>query len=344
MGIEDSYDVATNAHACGYIVIRKTGREIMIKTRQNIALTKNSSWTNSLYKHRFLYLMVFPAVIATIIFSYIPLFGWIIAFKNYRIGLSIWKAPWTGFYQFKRFFIQGDDLVNLLRNTLITNISSLVFSLVFACAFAILLSELRYKKLGKIVQTVSFFPFFISWVTIYTILHALFAVTSGAVSMALVDVGLLKKGINFLGDERFSWVLAVVVQVWKSLGCNSVIFLASISGIPLEQYEAAEIDGAGRCGKIYYVTLPNLMPTLIVLMIMNIGWILSSNLDLFYLLTNPTNRRTMEVLDMYIYRYGLQLNDFSYATAIDIIKTVVGLILVTSANALSRMYTGKSIL
>lgn len=296
------------------------------------------------YKQRYLYLMLLPAVIIVCLFQYAPLFGWVLAFKNYRIGQSIWSAPWTGWYQFRQFFIQGNDLANLLRNTLIMNLSSLVLGLVCASAFAILLNEVRSRKFGKLVQTVSFFPFFISWVTIYMILHALFAVTSGAINVALTEAGWLEKGINMLGDARYSWGLVVAVSIWKTLGFNSVIFLASIAGIPSEQYEAAQIDGAGRYGKIIYITIPNLMPTLIVLMIMNIGWILNSDFELFFLLTNPTNIHTMEVLDMYIYRYGLQLNNFSYATAVGILKTIVSLVLVTGANALSRVYTGKSIL
>ncbi|NJD01099.1 MAG: sugar ABC transporter permease [Ruminiclostridium sp.] len=316
----------------------------MFKIKHGDDYHNNKSLVNSLYKQRFLFLMLLPAVLLTLIFHYIPLFGWIIAFKRYQVGQSIWKVPWTGLYQFKRFFMYGDDIGNLLRNTLIMNILSLILGLAIACAFAILLSEMHNRKFGKIVQTASFFPFFISWVIVYMMLNALFAVTSGAVNTTLIDMGLMQKGVNFLGDERFSWGLAVGVSIWKYLGYNSVIFIASLAGIPTEQFEAAKIDGAGRCSKIFYITLPNLMPTIIVLLILNTGWILNSGYDLFYLLTNTLNKQTMEVLDMYIYRYGLQLSDYSFATAVGILKTIVSLILVTLTNKLSHVYTGKSIL
>ncbi|WP_113930592.1 ABC transporter permease subunit [Bacillus sp. P14.5] len=297
-----------------------------------------------LIRQRYLFFMLLPSVVLVFLFNYLTLAGWIIAFKDYQIGISIWEVEWTGLEQFKTFFAESGDYVYLLRNTLVMNLSVIVVNLTLALTFAILLNEIRVKWFAKTIQTVSFFPFFISWVIVYAIMHALFSASTGAVNETLMEVGIIQKGINILGDKQFSWLLIICMMAWKYIGYNAIIFISAISSISLEQYESAEIDGAGRFGKIRYITLPNLIPALVVLLIMNIGWVLNSDFELFYLFTNPTNWETMEVLDMYVYKYGLQLGDFSYATAVGMIKSVVSIILVVGANAISKKLTETSII
>lgn len=296
------------------------------------------------YRQRYLFLMIMPAAILIFVFHYIPLVGWLIAFKNYQVGISIWKVPWAGLQYFKMFFIESSDYSYLIRNTLIMNLTVIVLNLTVAMAFAILLNEVRHSWFKKIIQTVSFFPFFVSWVIVYAIIHALLGESTGAINVSLVKHGIIEHGINVLGDKSYSWILIIFIMGWKYLGYNGVIYLASIASIPSEQYEAAAIDGAGRLGKIWHITIPNLMPTLIILLIMNVGWVLNSDFELFYLFTNPTNWETMEVLDMYIYKFGLTLGNFPYATAVGIIKTIVSLMLVIGANALSKKVTNRSLL
>lgn len=305
---------------------------------------KTNRFLKRLYKQRYLFLMLAPAFILVFTFNYLTLAGWLMAFKNYQVGLSLWDAPWTGLYHFKAFFVDGSDWVYLLRNTLVMNFGVIIFNLTAAFIFAILLNELRNKRLGKIIQTISFFPFFISYVTVYALMHALFAVSTGAINETLMELGVISEGINLLGDKKFSWGLIIAIEAWKYLGYNGVIFIAAITSIPTEQYEAADIDGAGRFAKIRFITAPFLLPTLIVLLIMNIGWVLNSDFSLFFLFTNPTNWETMEVLDIYIYKYGLQQGNFSYATAVGMMKSVVSIALVIGVNALSKKFTEKSIL
>lgn len=288
--------------------------------------------------------MLAPAVILVFLFSYITLGGWVIAFKHYRVGLSMWGAEWSGLYHFKAFLFESTDYIHLLQNTLVLNVMMLTINLFAAILFAILLNELKSKKFAKSVQTISFFPFFVSWVIVYSIMSALFAVSSGAVNESLIEWGIIKEGLNILGDPRYSWGLVIAMSLWKSLGYNGVIFIAAIASIPSEQYEAADIDGANRWQKIKYITMPNLMPTLIVLLIMNSGWILNSNFELFYLFSNATNYEKMEVLDIYIYNYGLKLTNYSYATAVGIMKTVISIALLYAVNSFSRKVNGKSIL
>ena len=287
--------------------------------------------------------MLSPALILTFVFAYLPLSGWVLAFTDYRIGGSLFSGKFAGLRYFKRFLFESSDFCYLIRNTLIMNVSAVVVNLIIAVFFSIMLHELRLKWLSKTLQTVTFFPYFISWVISYSVVWALFAVRSGAVNEFLVEAGIIQTGFNILGDPKYSWGLMIFLAMWKWTGYNSVIFLAAISGIPQEEYEAAAIDGAGRFRLIYHVTFMNMLPTLAILIIMNSGWILSSNLEQFYIFTNATNMQTMEVLDMYIYKFGLRNLNYSYATAVGILKTVVSILLVWAANFSAKKLSGSAI-
>lgn len=284
-----------------------------------------------------------PAVLLVFTFAYVPLFGWYLSFVDYQLGFPLFSSEWVGLRQFRAFFTETDDFIYLLRNTLSINIGSLIANLSAAFVFALLLNELRQRFFGRLIQTVTFFPFFISWIIIYSLSSALFATSAGAINQTLVQWGWIDGGINVLGDPKYAWALIIAIGVWKYLGYNSVIFIASIASIPAEYYEAAQIDGANRFQRILYITVPNLIPTLIVLLILNSGWILSSNFEQFYLFTNATNWERMEVLDIYIYKYGLQLLNYPYATAVGIMKTVLSLLIIIIVNAISKKATGKAI-
>ena len=307
-------------------------------------VTKRASLRQQITRDRYLYAMVAPAFVLTLLFSYVTLAGWLLAFTDYRLGQSFFDVNWVGLKQFRAFLVDGSDLGYLMTNTLVINILSLCCNILCAVTFAILINELINKRFAKVVQTVSFFPFFISWIIVYSMASALFSVSSGSINQLLVKLGVLKRGINILGDERYAWQLVILLSLWKSLGYNCVIFLASISGIPQEEYEAAEIDGANRWQRVLHITIPGLLPTATVLLIMNSGWILNSNFDLFYVFTNTTNWPKMEVLDMYIYKYGLRLGNYPYSIAVGMMKTVVSLALLTLVNQISRRTSERSIL
>lgn len=290
-----------------------------------------------------LYLMLLPALVFAAVFCYTPLSGWIMAFTDYQLGQDMFHARWTGFTQFSSFFSGANDALYTVRNTLVINLLSLFVGLFIACAFAILLNEVRLKGFRKIVQTTSFFPYFVSWVIAYMIFNSFFAVKSGVVNQLLVGSGAIGQGINFLGDPKYSWGMILFVNIWKSLGYNSVIFLAALAGIDQEQYEAAEIDGASRFQRINHITIPELTPTLVVLLIMNSGWIFASNLEEFYLFCNDSNYSMMEVLDIYIYNYGLKYLNFSYATAVGIVKTIASIAMFLIVNATAKKLKGSGI-
>ncbi|MCD9026123.1 ABC transporter permease [Cohnella silvisoli] len=299
--------------------------------------------SRNLVRNRYLYAMLLPAVLLVFVFWYVPLTGWLIAFVQYRPGIPLLSAKWTGLQQFIGFFTDTDDYVHLIRNTLAINISSLIANMTTAFLFAILLNEIRWRYFSKLIQTVTFFPFFVSWIIIYSLSSAMFATSAGAINETLIQWGVIAEGVNLLGDPRYSWMFMIALGVWKYAGYNSVIFISAISAISSEYYEAAQIDGANRFQRILYITIPGLMPTAIVLLILNSGWILNSNFEQFYLFTNATNWQRMEVLDIYIYKYGLQLLNYPYATAVGIMKTFISLIILMVVNQISKKATGKAI-
>lgn len=312
-------------------------------TGEGIVSSNKKSFTTALKQKYQIYVMLLPALVMAIVFSYVPLSGWIMAFTDYQLGQDMFRAKWTGLTQFVSFFSGANDALYTVRNTLVINLLSLFVGLFVACAFAVLLNEVHFKYFRKFVQTTSFFPYFVSWVIAYMIFNSFFAMRSGVVNQLLVNSGVIKTGINFLGDPNYSWGMILFVNIWKSLGYNSVIFLASLAGIDQEQYEAAEIDGASRFQRINHITVPELTPTLVVLLIMNSGWIFASNLEEFYLFCNDTNYKMMEVLDIYIYNYGLKYLNFPYATAVGIVKTIASIIMFLIVNATAKKLKGSSI-
>ena len=294
-------------------------------------------------RQKWVLLMLLPLLVLTIIFSYVPLVGWVMAFTDYHIGAPLFGNAWTGLTQFVRLGSYSDDLLRLLRNTVVINFVSVFNNLFCALVLTLLLREVKWRFGAKAVQTVTFFPYFVSAVIAYAIFNGLLSVNSGAINMALVKAGVIKRGINILGDAKYSWPLMIFVNLWKFTGYNCVLFMAAAAGIPMDQYESAEIDGASRFQKAIYITLPSLLPTAAVLLIMNSGWILNSSLDMFMVFQNTTNLETMEVLDMYIYKYGLKLMDYSYATAAGIAKTAVSLLLLVIVNKSVKKLSGTGI-
>lgn len=317
----------------------------MILSLKKFTMEQNrrGSKLSQIYKYRHLFLMLLPAFIFTFIFAYTPLFGWIIAFKNYSVGMNIFEAPWVGLKQFKTFFLESSDFIYVFKNTLGMNILSLFFSVGLAFVLAILLKEFKFAVFRRTVQSITFIPYFISWVTVYSITHAMFAAQSGVINMFLIKLGILNEGINLLGSSSYSWLMIICLNVWKNIGYNSVIFLSALSGISQEQYESADMDGANRFKKILHITIPNLIPTLIVLLVLNSGWLLNSNFEQFYMFTNSANWDTMEVFDMYMYKFGIQLMNYSYATAVGIIRTAASVILLLLVNGFSKKVTEKSV-
>ena len=294
-------------------------------------------------KERFvLTLMAVPFIIYVFAFSYVPLIGWILAFFDYKPGLSLWDCDFAGLYYFKIIFDDWEKVWSVLKNTLAMGAMLLICSPLPA-VFAIFLSELKSTKFKKIVQTVTTIPNFISWVIIYALAFALFS-TDGVVNNVLIGVGILQEPSNLLGNRDATWFLQTALNIWKTLGWNAIIYFAAIAGIDGELYDAASVDGAGRFQKILHITIPGITSTFFVLLLLQISNILALGIDQYLAFYNSMVADKITVLDLYVYRLGLVTQDYSYATAVGILKSVISIVLLFSANGLSKKIRGQSLI
>lgn len=297
-------------------------------------IKKKSSKIKKFKSQKYLQIMVILGILWMIIFNYVPMFGILIAFKRYNIAKSIFEAPWVGFKYFAEFF-KDDQIPMVLKNTLGISFFKLIFGFPLPIIFAILLNELRSIRYKKFVQTVSYLPHFLSWVVLGGIMMSWMEQT-GFLTKLLFNLHIISKPTNMLGTSHYFWQIAVISDIWKELGWNAIIYLAAIASIDQEMYEAATIDGAGRIQKIFKITLPCLKPTIAVLLILAISGLLNSNFDQTFVLRNNLNIDASEVLDIYVYKIGIANLKYSYATAVGLLKSVVALILLLSANAVTK--------
>lgn len=294
-----------------------------------------------------LQLMAFPALLATLLFSYFPMYGVIIAFKNYNIFKGIMASPWAASNGLEHFidFFNTPAAMGVVLNTIKMAVLMLLFTTWPPMLLAILLNEVRGTAFLKTVQTCSYLPHFISWAVCGGIFYSLLNPTSGAVNILLTQLGVLDKSINFLSDSRFLVPIMVLLRVWKGIGWGSIIYLGVIVSIDQELYEAVEIDGGRRYAKIRYVTIPHLVPTFALLFILECGKIMSGG-DTFnqvYVFSNMTNRQMIDVLDNYILRTGFENGRYSYSTAVNLFKSVINVMLLLSANWVSKKATETSL-
>lgn len=286
-------------------------------------------------------LLALPFVIFVFIFCYLPLLGWSFAFFDYKPGLSLSQAKFVGLKYFKYMFGYNRDIIRVIRNTLILSFLSLATS-VLPVIFSILLNELRSLKLKKFVQSFVTLPHFISWVIVYSMCFAIFS-TNGMFNNLMQFLNITDKPNTILSNSNYVWTFMTSLDIWKGLGWGTIIYLAAIAGIDSQLYEAAIIDGAGRFRCIWHITVPALMQTYIVLLLLSVGSLLSIGLDKYLNFKNPLNASKIEVLDLYIYRIGLMTHDYSFATAIGIAKSFVSVILLFSVNTLAKKIRGESI-
>lgn len=313
----------------------------MVDRKEPIALAspKQKKWAVYLKQYWVLYAMLALPVAYYIVFKYIPMVGNVLAFRRYKPGKGMFGTEWTLVY-FKRF-LNDPKFWKALRNTLVLSISNLVINFPIPIIFAILLNEIRWTPFKKVAQTISYIPRFVSTVVVIAILNEFLSPSSGFINTILNKLGV--ESIYFMNEESWFRPVYIFSEAWQFTGWNAIIYLAAITGINQDLYEAAEIDGASRLQRIWYVTLPSILPTIMVMLILNVGSILSLGFEKILLMYTPGNSAVSEILDTMVYRTGLVNNNYSYATAVGLFTGVVGLILVTSANKVSRKVTGESI-
>lgn len=287
-------------------------------------------------------LMVLPALVCLILFSIIPLIGLQIAFKDYKLNLGIFGSQWVGLKQFEKVF-SDPNIYPVIWNTLGLSFIKAFVIFPLPVIFALLVNEVTHTRYKKIVQTVSYFPYFLSW-SIIALMAIEWLSPRGFLNGFLCSVGILKEPYFFLGKAEAFWGVSVGLDIWKNLGYSSIIYLAAITGVDREVMEASVIDGAGRFRRMWNITIPSILPTIMILLIMNVGNLLKggSNFDISYNLGNPLNLPTSEILDTYVLKVGLTQSRFSFATAIGLLQSVISAVLLVTANGVSKATTGES--
>jgi len=284
---------------------------------------------------KWLYLLLLPGVIYFALFRYAPMYGAIIAFKDYIPFLGVADSPWVGFKHFENFF-SNPDFPRLLGNTLIIAALSLFIAFPVTIVMALLLNELRLNILKRTVQTLVYIPHFLSWTVVVSLTGLLFAIGTGPL-WTMIN-GLLGTDTNFLADPDWFRPLILLQTVWKNTGWGTIIFLAALAGVDQEQYEAAIIDGAGRWQRVWHITLPSIRSTIVVLLILQTGNILDTGFEQIYLMSNALNRSVADVFDTYVYFTGIQQGAYSYSTAVGLAKAIVGLILIFGTNWIAKRF------
>jgi putative aldouronate transport system permease protein len=291
-------------------------------------------------KYGALYVMMILPLLYFFIFKYVPMFGNILAFRRYRPGKGMFGTEWTLRY-FERF-LKDPAFWRAFRNTLVVSLSNLAINFPLPIIFAILLNEVQNKVFKKVVQTVSYMPRFISTVVVIAIMNELLSPSTGLLNNLLTNVFGMQP-IYFMNEASWFRPLYIISESWQYTGWTAIIYLAAITGINSDLYEAAEMDGATRLQQIFHVTIPSIMPTIMVMLIMNVGRMLSIGYEKILLMYTPSNSGVSDIIDTLVYRTGLMNQNYSYATAIGLFGGIIGLFLVSGANAASKKLTGDGL-
>lgn len=300
---------------------------------KSVLKTKQGYLWKRIKMHRAFYFMLLPCLVFFIVFSYMPMSGLVLAFKEFRYDRSIFGGDWVGLTYFKRFFADPNSW-KYIKNTLIISGIKLIFALPFPIVLALLFNEMKLTKLRNVFQSIVYLPHFLSWVVVVGLVQRVLA----------PDVGLVNNVINWLGGDgsRFFMMeessfrpIMFASYIWKDIGWNSIIYFAAIMGIDLSLYEAAAIDGASKLKQMWHITLTGIRPTIIILFILSLGNVLSAGFDQIYLLQTPGNMELSEIIDTYVIKTGLQGGQFGYATAVGMMQGIIGLVMVLGVNAVT---------
>jgi len=284
---------------------------------------------------RQLLFMSLPLVLYVLLFSYVPIWGWTMAFQNYRPSRTFFAQQWAGLNWFK-FLFSDPGFLRVLRNTLAMSLINMSLGYISAIVFALFLNELKNIAFKRVVQTVSYLPHFLSWIIVTGLVASMLSVENGAVNDLLMALGIIKEPVLFLSEPKYFWGIVGMTFVWKEVGWNTIIYLAAMAGIDPALYEASEIDGCNRYQKMWHITLPGIKATIVIMMIMSIGHILDAGFELQYLLQNGLIQDVAETIDIYVLKYGIQSFNYSLATAAGMFKNVVNIIMIFIANWIAK--------
>ncbi|SFP65251.1 putative aldouronate transport system permease protein [Salibacterium halotolerans] len=306
------------------------------ETNAGQVLSKNKKWEllkKRMKKNKLIYLMILPGLLYFFVYKYIPMYGLIISFQDYKPYLGITGSEWVGFEHFKRLFADPDFWM-IFKNTLVLFGLQLVIFFPVPIILSLMLNEVRSMPLKRSVQTLIYIPHFMSWVIIVSITYVLLTMDGGIVNGLLQQAGFQE--VNFLLNPDWFRPMYILQVIWREAGWGTIIFLAAIAAVDAQLYEAAKIDGAGRFRQMWHITLPAIKGVIVILLILKIGDVLELGFEHVYLLLNSSNREVAEIFDTYVYTAGLKQGQFSYSTAVGFFKGLVGLVLVVIANWLAK--------
>ena len=309
----------------------------------NIKVPALSKFSNSRRKKIGLkYLLLsLPFVLFVIAFSYVPLFGWSYAFFNYRIGFHIADMKFVGFDNFLKLFTERNEILRVLRNTLAMSALNIICS-PLTVIFAIMLNEIKSSKFKKFVQTTTTLPNFISWIVVFGLSFAMFS-SSGLVNSVLTVFHIPTSEVGILGNNTYVWLFQLGLGIWKGLGWSAIIYMAAIAGIDSVLYDAAKVDGTNKLQTIMNITVPGIIPTYLVLLLLGVSNILNNGFEQYFVFYNSMVSDRIEVLDYYVYKIGILVNDYSYSIAIGMMKTLISVILLFTVNGISKRLRGESL-
>lgn len=304
------------------------------------AAKKPGGLMKALNDHKVLYLMMLPGVLYFILFRYLPMFGLVIAFKDYNIFKGIWASDWVGLKNFKEL-IYSPDFWNVTKNTLMISFAKIAIGFPIPIFLAILLNEVKHLKFKKLTQTCIYLPHFLSWVVIGGIMLNLFSPVFGLAGEFFRAFNL--EPINIMAKKSSIFWVVIFSDVWKEAGWSTIIFLAALTQVDMSLYEAARMDGANKFKQMLYITLPAISSIVVVMLILRIGKIMNAGFEQILVLQNPITMESIDIFDTYVYREGLGRGAYSFAAAVDTFKSVIALVLVTSANKISKWFGEEGI-
>ncbi|MCL2137959.1 MAG: ABC transporter permease subunit [Treponema sp.] len=287
--------------------------------------------------------MSLPIILYVILFTYIPLWGWTMAFQNYRPSQSFSRQEWVGFRWFKLLF-EDKVFLQTIRNTIAMSVINTALGFFTAIGLALLLNEVRKTFFKRFIQTVSYLPHFLSWVVVTGLVSAMLSTDDGAINNVLMAMGIIKEPVLWLAEPNYFWGIIGITYIWKEVGWNTIIYLAAIAAIDPNLFEAAEIDGANRYQKMRHITLACIKPTIIILLLMSIGHILDAGFEMQYLLRSGPVMDVSDTIDIYVILFGINLRNYSLATAAGMFKNVVNISLLFIANAIAKRTGGERLI
>ncbi len=297
--------------------------------------SEKRSWVRSLGRYWQLYILLIPVVLNFVIFHYVPMAGIQIAFKDFMLNLGVWGSEWLGFDHFERFF-SAYNFWTILGNTLVLSILSLLFSFPLSIALALMINEIRVKKLNSALQTIFFAPHFVSTVVVVGMMQAFLSPNTGIVNILLMKLGIIEEGIYFTRLEEWFRPMYIISGIWQNVGWSSAIYISALSAIDQSMYEAASIDGASKWQQLWRITLPSIWPTIIIQLILKVGHIMSVGYEKVLLMQESTNLGVSEIISTFVYEKGIQSQQYDYATAIGLFNAVINLIVLLVVNYIAK--------